>query len=96
MLLPDDAHALPLHGLQDGDGEVLVFVVCHKGAAVPPQDLIEFLASRMPRFMVPRFIEFTDELPKTHSNRTRKLELRQRGVTASTWDRVAAGVVLAR
>ncbi|HSV83358.1 MAG TPA: AMP-binding protein [Ramlibacter sp.] len=81
---------------EDGDGEVMVFVVRHPGADLQPQALVEFLVPRMPRFMVPRFVEFVDALPKTHTNRTRKIELRNRGVGASTWDRVAAGFVLAR
>lgn len=81
---------------EDGDGEVLIFVVRKPGQDVTPEALTEFLIPRMPRFMVPRFIDFVDSLPKTPSNRTRKVELRERGVTATTWDRVKAGIKIAR
>ncbi len=81
---------------EDGDGEVLIFVVRKPGSRVTPEELIEFLIPRMSRFMVPRFIDFIDALPKTPSNRTRKVELRDRGVTATTWDRIKAGIKVAR
>jgi crotonobetaine/carnitine-CoA ligase len=80
----------------DGDGEVMIAVVRHAGSQLSESQLIEFLVPHLPRFMMPRFIEFVDELPKTHTNRTRKIELRERGVTEVTWDRVKAGVTLAR
>jgi crotonobetaine/carnitine-CoA ligase len=40
--------------------------------------------------MVPRYVEFVTELPKTDASfRTRKVELRARGVRPDTWDREA-------
>jgi crotonobetaine/carnitine-CoA ligase len=80
----------------DGDDEILVLVVPDDGHNVEPGQLLEFLIPRMPRFMVPRYVEVVDNLPKTHTNRTRKVELRSRGLTSNTWDRVAAGVEVAR
>jgi crotonobetaine/carnitine-CoA ligase len=50
----------------------------------------------MPRFMVPRYIEIIDELPKTPTDRVKKKELRARGVGKRTWDREAAGVEVPR
>jgi len=79
---------------EDGDGEVMILVVRHGGTALTERELVEFLIPRMPRFMIPRFVEFIDELPKTHTNRMRKIELRERGRTPATWDRVSAGVVV--
>ena len=82
---------------EDKDDEVLVFVVLHEGRTLDPAELIEFLVPRMPRFMVPRYIEFVPELPKTRGTaRTRKVALRERGVSDATWDRVAAGITIAR
>jgi len=75
-----------------GEDEVLVVVVRRPGGTLEPAELIRFLISRMPRFMVPRYVELTDELPKTEATqRVRKHDLRQRGVTAAAWDREAAG-----
>jgi crotonobetaine/carnitine-CoA ligase len=50
----------------------------------------------MPYFAVPRYVDILDELPKNVIGRVLKPELRQRGVTASTWDREQAGYVLRR
>jgi crotonobetaine/carnitine-CoA ligase len=40
----------------------------------------------MPKFMIPRFIKFRDNLPKTPTNRVQKVKLREEGVTSDTWD----------
>jgi crotonobetaine/carnitine-CoA ligase len=45
------------------------------------------MAERMPYFMVPRYIRFVDALPKTPTERVRKVELRDAGVTVDTFDR---------
>ncbi len=41
----------------------------------------------MPNFAIPRFIEFVDALPMTENGKVQKFRLRERGVTAATWDR---------
>ena len=42
----------------------------------------------MPAFMVPRYVEFVDALPKTEATlRTRKIELRDDVLNERTWDR---------
>jgi crotonobetaine/carnitine-CoA ligase len=46
--------------------------------------------------MVPRYIRVVPALPKTPTERVRKTELRDEGVTADTWDRDAAGVEVKR
>ena len=73
-----------------GEDEVLVAVVAAPGTTLDPAELIEFLTPRMPRFMIPRYVEVVGALPKTEATmRTRKVELRDRGVTDRTWDREA-------
>jgi crotonobetaine/carnitine-CoA ligase len=73
-----------------GEDEILLFAVKRPGSTISPADLYADLAKRMTRFMVPRYIEFLDSLPKTEATtRIVKSELRQRGVTFSTWDRDA-------
>ena len=46
----------------------------------------------MPRFAVPRYLRFVDELPKTPTQRVQKFMLRSEGVTADTIDREALGI----
>jgi crotonobetaine/carnitine-CoA ligase len=72
--------------------EVKIVVVRTAGAALTEPELAEYLAARMPRFMVPRYIEFTEELVKTPTQKVRKDGLRRAGVTDRTWDGEAARV----
>jgi len=58
--------------------------------------VIAFVTERLPYYAVPRFVEFVDELPRTLALRADKQELRERGITAATWDREAAGIRLRR
>jgi crotonobetaine/carnitine-CoA ligase len=78
------------------DEEVKICVVLKPGEELSPEELIEFLIPRMPRFMVPRYIEFVDELPKTPTAKIRKVELRENAINERTWDREAAGIVVPR
>ena len=48
----------------------------------------------MAHFMVPRYIRILGDLPKTPTNKVEKYLLRRDGVTADTFDREAAGIVI--
>jgi crotonobetaine/carnitine-CoA ligase len=78
------------------DEEVKVVVVPVTGRSLDPQALVEWLIPRMPRHMVPRYIEVVAELPRTPTAKVMKAELRSQGVTPTTWDRVGAGIELKR
>jgi len=78
-----------------GEDDVKALVVLRPGAQLDPRQLIEFLVPVMPRFMIPRYIEITAELPKTDATfRTQKARLREDPLNEHTWDREAAGIVL--
>ncbi len=79
-----------------GDEEVKVVVVLEEGASLDPVELTEYLASRMPAYWVPRFIEYLPELPRTESHKLKKADMREAGITEGTWDREKAGVKLKR
>jgi carnitine-CoA ligase len=76
--------------------EVMAIVVPKPGRRIAPEALIAFLEPRMAYFMVPRYLEFATELPKTPTGKIQKFGLRERGLTSATWDRVAAGIKLKR
>jgi crotonobetaine/carnitine-CoA ligase len=57
---------------------------------------MDHCVAKMPYFAVPRYIEWVAELPKNAVGRVQKFKLRERGVTAETWDREAAGYVVKR
>lgn len=82
--------------LPGGEQEVMVAVAPVEGAEIDPQALIEFLIPRMTHFMVPRYIRVELALPKTPSNKVQKTGLRAEGVTSTTFDREAAGIVVRR
>jgi crotonobetaine/carnitine-CoA ligase len=50
----------------------------------------------MAYFMLPRYVDLLDDLPKTPTGKIQKYALRQRGAAAATWDREAAGLKIAR
>lgn len=74
----------------DGEDELKVVVVLHPGRTLRPADLAAFLGLRLARFMVPRYIEFCEALPKTPTEKVKKAELRAAGITDRTWDRTAS------
>ncbi len=74
-----------------GEDEVKIVVVPRPGSTVEPRELVDFLTPRLPRFMLPRYVEVLESLPKTPTEKVRKVELRSQGITPATWDREAAG-----
>jgi crotonobetaine/carnitine-CoA ligase len=77
-----------------GEEEVKIAVVVTDAEAFDPAELIEFLVPRLPRFMVPRYVEVVDALPRTSTEKVQKQSLRDAGITESTWDRDKAGVTV--
>ena len=78
-----------------GEDEVKVCVVRAEGSELTEAALIEHLIPVMPRFMIPRYVEFVDALPKTDATqRTKKVELKRDPLNERTWDREQAGIQL--
>ncbi|TDB95463.1 AMP-binding protein [Actinomadura sp. 7K534] len=73
-------------------GEHDVMLVATTSEPVEPRELFDFCVERLPYYMVPRYIRFAAELPKTPSMRVQKYRLRELGVTADSWDCEAAGL----
>jgi crotonobetaine/carnitine-CoA ligase len=95
-ILESAAIAVPSELTED---DVKVCVVLQEGAALDHAEFIAFLDGRLPYFMVPRYVEVLEALPKTPNEKVRKVELRRMGrdgITDSTWDREAAGVSVSR
>jgi crotonobetaine/carnitine-CoA ligase len=79
-------------GVKAGEGasaedEILICLVMRDGRAADPAGLLEWCEERMPYFAVPRYVRVMDHLPKTPTERVRKVELREAGITADTFDR---------
>jgi len=78
------------------EDDILAFVVMRPGATAEPEALMRFLVDRLPYFMVPRYLDFLDALPRTPTERVQKDELRRIGISATCWDRQRAGFVVTR
>lgn len=77
------------YGIKDPvmEEEIMVAVVVRPGQKVTPEEIIAWAEPRLPKFMVPRYIEFMEALPKSASEKIQKIALKKRGVTPNTWDR---------
>jgi carnitine-CoA ligase len=70
-----------------GEDEVKVCVVRHSGEQLTESELHDFLAARMPAFMVPRYIEFLENPERTEAmQRIKKPPLRIDPLNNRTWD----------
>lgn len=78
----------------EGDDDVKLCIVLRPGARLEMNDLIAHLARQLPHYMVPRYVETLDALPRTPTNKVRKNELRKSGTAAPVWDRKSAGISL--
>ena len=70
-----------------GEDEVMVWIKPTNGNALNFKNLIGYCADTMAYFMVPRFIDIVDDIPRTGTLRVQKTIMKQQGVTAVTWDR---------
>ena len=73
------------------EDEVMVCLALKPGAELGPEALLDYCQDNMAYFMVPRYVRFMSELPKTPTLRVQKVELRNQGLTDDTWDREKAG-----
>ncbi len=82
-------------GVASGEGagaeqEILICIVA-RNVPPDPHELLEYCAERMPYFAVPRYVRFMEHLPKTPTERVRKVELREMGLDDDVYDRVTSG-----
>ena len=78
------------------EDEVKLVVVLKPGRDLTEEALLRFCIDEMPYFMVPRFVEFRDDLPRTSLTKIRKVELRAEGRNEATWDCEAHGLRITR
>ncbi|MGZ5183647.1 MAG: ATP-dependent acyl-CoA ligase [Caldimonas sp.] len=92
-----DVAAFPVAS-EHSEDEVMVSVVLREGAKATEAELTEHCRENMAYFMVPRFIEFVAELPKTMTEKVEKYKLRADAEKrlAALWDREKSGIVVKR
>lgn len=70
--------------------EILICVVPRENPP-DPHELLTYCADKMPYFAVPRYVRFMEDLPKTPTERVRKVELREMGLGDDVYDRAVSG-----
>ena len=78
------------------EDEVMICVTLKPGETLTPEALLDFAQERMAYFMVPRYVRFMDQMPKTPTEKVQKAVLRETGVSPDTWDREAVGYQVKR
>ena len=69
--------AFPVPAEEGDEDEVALAVVPQEGVVLDEAEFRAALAKELPRFMIPKYIEFRDSLPMTGSNKVEKYKLRQ-------------------
>ncbi len=67
--------------------EVMIYIRLQPGEKVEPEDFINWCKDHMSSFMIPRYVQFVEDFPRTPTQRIQKYKLRELG-TAHAWDRV--------
>jgi len=69
-----------------GEDEVKVVIAPREGETLDFQQVIGFCEENMPKFMVPRYIEMLESIPKLPNEKVDKEKLKKEGLTPKTWD----------
>jgi crotonobetaine/carnitine-CoA ligase len=94
---PDVAEvAAVAHPAAAGEDDVRCVIIQRAGAALTAEELMDWLQPRMPFFMLPRYIEFVADLPRTPSAKIEKYKLVEAGLSPSAWDREKANYRIER
>ena len=75
-----------------GGDDVKIVVVPAPDVSLDAGGLVAEAQARLPKYAVPRYVEFVEALPKTETNKVRKNILRESPFTPGTWDRTQHGM----
>jgi len=71
-----------------GGDDLKIVVVLKSDSVMSPENLITHAERLLPKYSIPRYVEFVKELPKTPTNKIMKHVLRSNPFSAETWDRM--------
>ncbi len=76
----------------EGDDDLKLVIIAAEEATVTAAELYAYLEPRMPKYQLPRYIQFTAALPRTPTGKIRKGELRAaHQASDEIWDRTGPG-----
>lgn len=81
-----------------GDEDVCASVNFKDSAHVTELELLSFCEANLPYFMVPRYLDFRGDMPRTMTQKIIKAELRHRATTdrGALWDSESLGIKIGR
>lgn len=82
-------HGVPSDMTED---DLKITAILVSGASLTEEELFRWCVDELPYFVLPRYIEFRDDLPRSPVGRVLKRVLRDEGVTEATWDLEASDV----
>jgi crotonobetaine/carnitine-CoA ligase len=82
-----EAAAFAVSAGESREDDIMVVLIRSADSAITEEEIWRYCREQVPRFAVPRYIEFVADLPRTPTNRVMKHELRDRGVNPTTWER---------
>jgi crotonobetaine/carnitine-CoA ligase len=74
------------------EDDLKVTATVKESSSITEEELFRWCVDELPYFVLPRYIEFRAELPRSPVGRVLKRDLRAEGVTPTTWDAEAAGI----
>jgi crotonobetaine/carnitine-CoA ligase len=88
ILLHPDVEQVAVHAVRSnlGEDDLKVTALLVAQAQLTEEALCRWLVDRVPYYAVPRYIEFRAGLPVNPQGRVLKYQLRDEGVTPTTWD----------
>ena len=92
-----EAAAVPVAS-ELGEDELMVYLVVDPACPPTMEEVIEYCNRRLPYYMVPRFLDVLERLPKTPSEKVEKYKLKESAARdrPRLWDREAAGIEVVR
>lgn len=101
LMLHEAVSNAAVYGVPSEHGEEEVaatILLADQSSEISPETIIDHCIGKLPYFMVPRYLEFVSDLPRTATEKVDKKLLRDQAVgrLSSLWDRESHGIVLTR
>lgn len=69
--------AFPIPAQVGNEDDIVVFVVRKEGISLTEKELVQWIEKELPKYMWPKYIRFTDDLPRTPSSKIEKFKLKK-------------------
>ena len=69
-----------------GEDEIKIIIAPREGVKLDFPAVMSFCREKMPKFMIPRYIEIVPEVPKLPNHKIDKARLKNDGLNPATWD----------